>query len=64
MGFEINRAALNACSGTLVARRQLIEGRAIGLKRSGMVRRKPDSTTGSTVGSANFGIAKFLKGRL
>jgi hypothetical protein len=34
MGFETNRAALNACSGILVARRQLMEGRDFGLKRS------------------------------
>ena len=34
MGFETNRAALIWCSGTRVARRQPIEGRAIGLRRS------------------------------
>ena len=46
MGFETNRAALNACPGTLVARRQLIEGGAIGLKRSDD---KPQAVTGRCV---------------
>jgi hypothetical protein len=34
MGFETNWATLTACLGTLVARRQLFQGREFELKRS------------------------------